>query len=119
LPYSKNTGYLIAGKALLLVAWLAATGFYLWRYDLATTGALGFPYVLMILTMLTLGLAEILLGYAKWGLYHAALQRFYSELPQFIQDAFHPPASLYEAENAEETTPPPPAGTPQEAAPSS
>jgi hypothetical protein len=96
LPYSRHVGFLMLGRGLLLMAWILATGFYLWRYDLATTGALGFPYVLAMLTLLGLGMAEVLLGYAKWGMYHAALQRFYSQLPPFIQDAFSPPMSLYE-----------------------
>ena len=68
----------------------------LWHYNVKDLVTAVFPWWWVLPALLGLWLAEVCLGYARFAIYHLALQNFYQQLPRFVKEAFQPPVSIFE-----------------------
>jgi hypothetical protein len=83
-------------KLLLHLLWLSLSVWLLWHYNVKDLFTLVFPWWWVLPSLVGLWLAEVCLGFARFSIYHVALQNFYQQLPRFVKDAFQPPASIFE-----------------------
>jgi hypothetical protein len=83
-------------KLFLHLLWWSLSVWLLWHYNVKDLFTLVFPWWWVLPFLVGLWLAEVCLGYARFSIYHVALQHFYQQLPRFVKDAFQPPASIFE-----------------------
>ena len=83
-------------KLLLHLLWWSLSVWLLWHYNVKDLFTLVFPWWWVLPFLVGLWLAEVCLGFARFSIYHVALQNFYQQLPRFVKDAFQPPASIFE-----------------------
>jgi len=83
-------------KLLLHLLWWSLSVWLLWHYNVKDLFTLVFPWWWVLPSLVGLWLAEVCLGFARFSIYHVALQNFYQQLPRFVKDAFQPPASIFE-----------------------
>ncbi len=83
-------------KLFLHLLWWSLSVWLLWHYNVKDLFTLVFPWWWVLPSLVGLWLAEVCLGFARFSIYHVALQNFYQQLPRFVKDAFQAPASIFE-----------------------
>jgi hypothetical protein len=84
-------------KLLLHLLWGGVSLWLLWHYTVKDLLTPYFPWWWVLPALLGLWLAEVCLGYARFAIYHLALEKFYQQLPRFMKEAFTPPVSIFES----------------------
>ena len=83
-------------KLVLHLLWWGMSVYLLWHYNVQDLRTPFFPWGWVLPALLGLWLAEVCLGYARFVIYHRALQQFYQKLPRFMKESFQPPVSIFE-----------------------